>query len=109
MNRGLIRLAAMAAVLVGAGAAQAGQKLGDYQAQRAPEVTYAKVCGYCHGRNVGPVILGRKLPADMTKLIVREGRNGMPAFRPTEISNAELDALATWISTAPPRAGEHGK
>ncbi|MFM7028977.1 MAG: c-type cytochrome [Chakrabartia sp.] len=89
--------------------AQASQKLGDYQAPRAPEVVYAKVCGYCHGRNIGPILLGRKLPEDMVKLIAREGRNGMPAFRPTEVTNAELDALAKWIATAAPRAQEQGK
>ena len=44
-----------------ASAAYAAQKLGEYQPERPPEVTYAKVCGYCHGKNVGPIILGRKL------------------------------------------------
>lgn len=109
MRRGLSRLLTAAAVLMGGSAAQAGQKLGDYQAQRAPEAVYAKVCGYCHGRNIGPILLGRKLPVDMITLVVREGRNGMPAFRPTEVSNAELEALAKWISKAPPRKGEHGQ
>lgn len=109
MRRGLNGLLTAAVVLMGGGAVQAGQKLGDYQAPRAPEVVYAKVCGYCHGRNIGPILLGRKLPADMVSLVVREGRNGMPAFRPTEVSNAELAALAKWISTAPPRPEENGK
>lgn len=92
-----------------ASSAIAAQKLGEYQSDRAPEVVYAKVCGYCHGKNVGPIILGRNLDTDMIKAVARHGRNGMPAFRPTEVSNAELDALANWISKSPARAEEHGK
>lgn len=92
-----------------ASAAYAAQKLGEYQPERPPEVTYAKVCGYCHGKNVGPIILGRKLHTDMIKAVTRHGRNGMPAFRPTEVTNAELDALAVWISKSPARTEEHGK
>ena len=92
-----------------ASTAYAAQKLGEYQADRAPEVVYAKVCGYCHGRNVGPILLGRKLDTDMIKAVVRQGRNAMPAFRPTEVSNAELAALAVWISKSPAKTEEHGK
>ena len=92
-----------------ASAAYAAQKLGEYQPERKPEVVYAKVCGYCHGKNVGPIILGRKLETDMIKAVTRHGRNGMPAFRPTEITNAELDTLAVWISKSPVPAKEHGK
>lgn len=92
-----------------ASATYASQKLGEYQPERTPEVVYAKVCGYCHGKNVGPIILGRKLDTDMIKSVTRHGRNGMPAFRPTEITNAELDALAVWISKSPISTKEHGK
>lgn len=92
-----------------ASSAFAAQKLGEYQPQRAPEQVYAKVCGYCHGRNIGPILLGRNLPTDMVKAVARQGRNAMPAFRPTEVTNAELDALATWISKTPAKAEEHGK
>ncbi len=87
----------------------AAQKLGEYQPQRPPEQVYAKVCGYCHGRNIGPILLGRKLPTDMVKAVARQGRNGMPAFRPTEVTHEELDALAIWISKSPARVEEHGK
>lgn len=77
--------------------------------QRSPAKVYAGTCGYCHGHNVGPVILGRKLPAEMVKMMVRSGPHGMPAFRPSEISEAELAALALWVQKSPARAGEHGK
>jgi mono/diheme cytochrome c family protein len=104
----ILGLAASAALLVGGGAF-AAQKLGQPLGDRAPELTYAQTCGYCHGRNVGPVIRGRDLPADAVKLIVRNGQNGMPAFRPTEITSAELDALATWISVSNADPKEKGK
>ena len=100
---------ALAAGLGLASAAFAAQKLGEVQGERPPEVVYAKVCGYCHGKNVGPIILGRQLPSDSIKLIARSGQNGMPAFRPTEVTNAELDALAKWISASKASEKEHGK
>lgn len=87
----------------------AAQKLGETQGIRAPETIYAKTCGYCHGRNVGPIILGRGLPAESVKYIVRHGQNGMPAFRPTEVKPQELDALAAWVEKSQPRKGEHGQ
>ena len=87
----------------------AAQKLGEYQAPRSPDQVYAKICGYCHGRNVGPILLGRNLPPEAIRLIARNGQNGMPAFRPTEVTDAELDALAKWIATSKASSKEHGK
>ncbi|MFM9852043.1 MAG: c-type cytochrome [Sphingomonadaceae bacterium] len=102
-------LGVVALSLVVGGQVYAGQKLGEAQGERAPEVTYAKTCGYCHGRNVGPVIRGRNLPAEAIVRQVRHGQNGMPAFRPTEITNAELDALAKWISASKADPKEKGQ
>lgn len=104
----LIASAAVALAAMGS-AALAGQKLGQLQPQRAPEYLYARTCGYCHGRNVGPIILGRQLPADVVKAMVRTGRGGMPAFRPTEITPAELDALAKWVEASKTDTQEHGR
>jgi mono/diheme cytochrome c family protein len=103
-----LAIAAVAALVIG-GAAVASQKLGQPQGERAPEVIYAKTCGYCHGRNVGPVIRGRALSAAAVALQVRHGQNGMPAFRPTEITNSELDALAKWVSASKSDPAEKGK
>jgi mono/diheme cytochrome c family protein len=105
-----IALAIAGATLIALTApALAGQKLGEPQPTRAPEVIYAKTCGYCHGRNVGPIILGRGLPAESVKYIVRHGQNGMPAFRPTEVKPEELEALAAWVEKSDARKGEHGQ
>jgi mono/diheme cytochrome c family protein len=101
-------LAAGAALLV-SGVAFGAQKLGQVESERAPEALYAKTCGYCHGKNIGPVIRGRGLPADAIKRQVRHGQNGMPAFRPTEITNSELDALAKWISASKADPKEKGE
>jgi mono/diheme cytochrome c family protein len=104
----ILGLAAGAALMV-AGVAFAAQKLGQVEGERAPEALYAKTCGYCHGKNVGPVIRGRALPVDAIKAIVRKGQNGMPSFRPTEITNRELDTLATWISASKADPKEKGQ
>lgn len=97
-----------ASILAGAAPLMAGQKLGEVQGSRTPDEIYAKTCGYCHGRNVGPIILGRALPAESVKYIVRHGQNGMPAFRPTEVKPSELEALALWIEESAARKQEHG-
>lgn len=73
------------------------------------EKVYSSTCGYCHGRNVGPVILGRSLPVPAIEAVVRNGLNAMPAFRPSEISDAELAAVAAWVSTSAANPQEHGK
>jgi len=76
---------------------------------RAPEVIFAKVCGYCHSTRVGPVLLGRNLPPEYIEMTARSGRNAMPSFRQSEISNAELAGLARWIahSRPPVDGGSH--
>ena len=35
---------------------------GDAKLATGPEGTYSRTCGYCHGSNVGPVILGHNIP-----------------------------------------------
>lgn len=97
-------LAAMLSIAMG-NAAHAS----DAPPPRIPEVVYAKTCGYCHGHNVGPVIRGRGLPAEAIEMIVRHGQGAMPAFKPTEISLAELSALAKWIAASKADTKEHGQ
>jgi mono/diheme cytochrome c family protein len=78
-------------------------------APRAPETVYAKTCGYCHGQHVAPIIRGRGIPVEVTKQYVRTGPRGMVAFRPTEISDAELEALAKWLNASKADAKEKGE
>ncbi len=74
---------------------------------RPPEAVYAKTCGYCHGQHVAPVIRGRGLPTEIITQYVRSGPRAMPAFRPTEISDAELEALAKWLNASKADPREH--
>ncbi len=90
-------------------------------AQDAPtpsgEEVFGKWCAICHGEGVymgGTLALEAKyrgaLPAlltertDMTqefvRLFVRTGVGSMAPFRKTEISDAELDALAHFLATS---------
>ena len=103
------RVLVLGAGLALAGTAQAAQKLGEVQAQRTPEQVYSAVCGYCHGRNVGPVIRGRGLPPETVEYQVRHGQNAMPAFRPSEITPAELKALAQWVQASAADPKEKGQ
>lgn len=98
-----------AGIVIASGAAfAAGQTKPAYEG-RAPQDVYRVTCGYCHGHNVGPLILGRKLPSAAIQTMVRAGRGAMPAFRPTEITNAELVALSQWIEKSKANAKEHGQ
>lgn len=112
MERVAVRLstaAGLAALVLGPILVTACGRASADTASRAPERIYATNCGYCHGRNVGPVIRGRSLPSEFVSVMVRHGRGAMPAFRPTEISSAELDALAHWISASSADPRELGK
>ncbi|MXO64822.1 c-type cytochrome [Altericroceibacterium endophyticum] len=91
------------------GVALMSYQSGETPAPRPPEQVYAETCGYCHGKNVGPVIRGRNLPAATIKSFVRMGPNAMPAFRQTEITDDELDALATWLQHSEADPEEHGQ
>ena len=101
-------VAGFIAIASAASAAPVGPAM-DAKLATGAEGTYSETCAYCHGSNVGPIILGRHLPADMIKATVRGGRGAMPAFRPTEISDADLAVLADWISASKADASEHGK
>jgi mono/diheme cytochrome c family protein len=103
-----IAFTAVVGLILTAGAASAAPTIAA-PAPRPPEAIYAKVCGYCHGAHVGPIIRGRRLPPEVVTQIVRLGPNAMPAFRPTEISDAELDSLARWVSTSKADPKEKGE
>ena len=70
-----------------------------------PAKVYAATCQHCHapreGSAIGPPLAGRSLPPVVVKTLVRQGVRAMPAFLPSQISDAELDALATYVSQLP--------
>ena len=78
-------------------------------------VEYQKFCSQCHGEGVGkpgtlaladkykgkkPALLEARtdLTPVIVKLFVRNGVSVMPFFRKTEISDADLDAIAAYLS-----------
>jgi mono/diheme cytochrome c family protein len=79
------------------------------------KAVFDKWCAPCHGDGPGkpgtnalqalykgakPALLEKRtdLPPELTKQFVRTGVSVMPFFRKTEISDAELDALAAYLA-----------
>ncbi len=83
--------------------------------QAQGRAVYGKWCAPCHdpgithpgthalavkyqGVKSGVLLEWTDLPATMVKVLVRHGISVMPQFRKTEISDADLDALAAFLS-----------
>ena len=101
--------AALLCVALAAAAPLAAQQPTDGKA------VFDKWCAPCHGDGPGkpgtaalqalykgakPALLEKRtdLPPELTKQFVRTGVSVMPFFRKTEISDAELDALAKYLA-----------
>ncbi|MGO9993923.1 MAG: c-type cytochrome [Steroidobacteraceae bacterium] len=92
----------------------------DYSEEHADgRAVYAKWCAPCHdpgithpgthaltvkyqGVKPGVLLEWKDLPAATVKRWVRHGISVMPQFRKTEISDAELDALAKYLARNTP-------
>ena len=75
------------------------------QPVNAGQQFYQKVCAKCHEAGIGPVITGRGLPEIVYTTFVRNGNRAMPAFRVTDIDDATLKELATYLSNTPAKPG----
>ncbi|HXW62771.1 MAG TPA: cytochrome c [Candidatus Acidoferrales bacterium] len=122
---GMFGVIALAAILgTSSGAAQdQGQRIPSSwttttvsgQGQPRGYVEYQKYCSACHGAGVGrpgtmaleakykgsePALLDQRtdLTPELVKTYVRNGISIMPFFRKTEISDAELDAIALYLT-----------
>ena len=73
-----------------AGAESAGQ-------WKSPQQIWRSVCAYCHTTGVGPILQGRALDPAYIVGRARHGFRAMPAFKPSEFSDEELEGLAKWI------------
>lgn len=58
--------------------------------------TAALVAKYA-GERPGALELRDDLPAPVLKLFVRRGAGAMPAFRPAELTDADIEAIATYL------------
>jgi len=115
MPRAAVPVTALAIGILGAGGASAANLA-------AGKATYELWCAGCHAAHgtpgrpepAGTAILQiryqGKVPAVLTDrtdltaayiaLMVRHGRNAMPFFRKTEITDAQLRDLAAWLTRA---------
>jgi (+)-pinoresinol hydroxylase len=109
-----MRAATLAAVCVSMSATPAfAQEPAAQQVQG--RAVYEKWCAPCHDPGVthpgthaltvkyqgvksGVLLEWTDLPPAMVKVLVRHGISVMPQFRKTEISDADLDALAAFLS-----------
>jgi len=68
---------------------------------RSGQEVYEKVCSLCHEKHVATELRSRQLPQELIRIYVRQGMNGMPPFRVTEISDDELSNLIQFLQHAP--------
>jgi mono/diheme cytochrome c family protein len=84
------------------------------------EALYTRWCAECHAEGHGHpgtqqlertrgaklAVLTRRqdLVSQYVVLVVRNGLNAMPPYRPSEISEEELALLAAWLAPQRPRA-----
>jgi mono/diheme cytochrome c family protein len=84
----------------------------DRSSRSADEALYVEKCAMCHRQmGMGTVILARRLPpeqalleargdltADFVKLAVRQGIGNMPRIGRGEVSDPQLNRIATWLA-----------
>lgn len=90
----------IAAVMFGSGSSDQGEAL------------FGRECAFCHvGKSTGALMLGRRLgkenadltkrtdlQADYVKAVVRNGLVNMPPFSRVELTDAEVDAIAVYLT-----------
>ena len=90
----------IAAVMFGSGSSDQGEAL------------FGRECAFCHvGKSTGALMLGRRLgkdnadltkrtdlEADYVKAVIRNGLVNMPPFSRVELTDAELDAIAVYLT-----------
>lgn len=102
---------AMAGLLVATGLAGIAAAQTPAAQRSTPETLYQRECAICHAaggtgtlmlarrlRNADAILANRKdLDADYVKAVVRRGINSMPAITRVEVTDAELDAITSWL------------
>lgn len=99
--------------VVGCGSARRGEPLrgplmlADASAENGQRV-YMRSCHKCHPggeAGLGPALNNKPLPKFLVKFQIRHGLGVMPAFPKDQISDPELDDLATYIAMVRNRRG----
>ena len=68
--------------------------------QQRGQILFSQQCYQCHpngSTGVGPALNNKPLPAALVKTQVRKGLGAMPAYSEKQISDADLDALASYV------------
>jgi mono/diheme cytochrome c family protein len=68
----------------------------------AGQKEFMEHCDQCHPggeAGVGPAINNKPLPPMLIKLQIRQGIGVMPSFRPDQLSDEEVDAIADYLVT----------
>ena len=66
------------------------------------KAVYARYCNVCHpggGAGSGPslIALAPRLTDEQIEYVVRHGKNRMPGYKTTDISDSDLDGLVIYI------------
>lgn len=91
---------AIEVAMFGAGSSDKGEEL------------FGRECAFCHvGKSTGGLMLGRRLgkenadltkrtdlQADYVKAVIRNGLMNMPAFSRVELTDAEADSIAAYLT-----------
>lgn len=109
----MVALAALAP-LCGTRAAEAEENTGVERGRRV----YQNYCAYCHEPGAGhpgtqllqlkrgasaALVRGRReLPAEYIRVVVRNGLIEMPPIRPSEVSDADINALVEFLYSQEP-------
>ena len=67
-------------------------------AARTPQQVWDATCHACHDTGVAPMLFGKHPAPDQVKSMVRNGGMQMPPISTDQVSDDELNALATWLS-----------
>lgn len=79
----------------------AGEFIPSSSDERSGRELFMHMCHQCHPggmAGLGPAINNKPLPGWLIKTQVRQGLGAMPSFDEEELSDADLDALADYVS-----------
>jgi mono/diheme cytochrome c family protein len=88
------RLAPALAALLACSAVHA-QSAGEWG---SPEQLWRATCRYCHDNGIARELRGAGLAPQAIVTAVRVGPQAMPSFTQSQISDRELEQLATWVA-----------
>jgi ubiquinol-cytochrome c reductase cytochrome c subunit len=106
-NRAPLRAAVLACALA-AFAAGANAQASASDVERGRQLFMSNGCYSCHGtvgqggeRSAGPRIAPEPFPLEVFKVIVRNGKEGMPRFDARFVSDEQLQSIHQYLASIP--------